>query len=81
MSWSTVPIASMSRGRVAVAGTITQVVSDVAVTATSMITVTYEDAGATIPMSISARTAGASFTVKFAAVPSTSGFINYCIIP
>jgi hypothetical protein len=78
-TWTT-PAGSI-KGRVACAGTATQVISNTNVTATATILVTYEDSGDLIYTTIRSRTAGASFTVQFSSIPSTSGFINFTILP
>jgi hypothetical protein len=66
-------------GRVAVTGVLSQVVADTNITATSPVIVLYEDAGDLIPVYVTARVADTSFTVTFADVPPTTGFINYQI--
>jgi hypothetical protein len=70
------------KGLVSCAGTLTQVIADANVSATSSIFVSYEDTtGDIIYTSIKSRVAGTGFTVQFGALPSTSAKINYIIVP
>ena len=71
------------RGRVATAGTITQVIPDVNVTAGGTLIVQYEDPnnGARIAVDVIARTASTDFTVGFSALPPSGTFINYTVMP
>jgi hypothetical protein len=70
------------KGRVACMGTITQTISNINVTDTASIIVTYEDpAGDLIYITIKSRNVGSSFEVQFATPPPTSANINYIILP
>lgn len=70
------------KGRVACAGTASQIINNTNVSATAVILITYEDAaGSVISVGLGARVAGTSFAVNFAALPPTTAFINYSIIP
>lgn len=70
------------KGRVACAGTANQTIANANVTPTAVIMITYEDAaGSVISVGLGARVNGTSFVVNFAALPPTTAFINYTIIP
>lgn len=69
------------KGLVNCDGTLTQTVNNANVTATSTITLTYEDAsGDIIYTTIKNRVVGTSFTIQFAAIPPSSAKINYTIV-
>ena len=71
------------QGREATAGTLTQTIANVEVTAGGTIMVSYEDPanGARVSLDVVSRSAGASFDVGFSALPPAGTFINYTIIP
>ncbi len=70
------------KGRVACTNTITQTINNTNVAAGSVIIVTYEDplGGAVISVIVTTRVAGTSFTVRYAAAPPTTSYINYMIL-
>jgi hypothetical protein len=70
------------KGRISCTNTITQTINDANVQAGSVIIVTYEDplGGPVISVMVTTRTAGVSFTVRYASAPPTSSFINYMIL-
>jgi hypothetical protein len=75
--------ATYYKGRVLCTGVTSQTISDANVTATATIIITYEDpaGGAVISTAVGARTAGTSFSVLFGAIPPTTAYINYTIMP
>lgn len=80
-TWQTINLAY--RGRIATAGTLTQVISDPNITAGAAIVVSYEDPanGARVAVDVVGRTASTDFTVGFSALPPSGSFINYTVIP
>jgi hypothetical protein len=72
----------VTRGRVATAGVLNQVIANAAVTAGGVIMVSYENAaGGIVGVAVGARNAGVNFQVNFAAIPPAGSFINYVIYP
>jgi hypothetical protein len=82
-TWANGPPNSIPGSRIATAGTITQVIADTHVTATSRIMLQFEDpTGATIiSTNIISRVTGVSFTVQYAGIPGPGTFVSYMIMP
>lgn len=84
-TWQTISAAGIGiyKGRVACTATPTQVIANANVTATSTILLTYERPDNTLAISVAvgSRAVGTGFTAIYSAVPPTTAFINYTIIP
>jgi len=70
------------KGRVLCDGNSTQIVTNANVTATATIILTYEDPakGPVVSLAVGDRATG-TFSVVFGAVPPTTAYINYTILP
>jgi hypothetical protein len=82
-SWVPYAPTAIYKGRVQCTGATIQAITDANVTSSSTIIVSYEDPanGSVISVAIGTRTAGTSFNVLFGAIPPTTAYVNYTIMP